>query len=73
MRPHQGYSRRTCPNCGRVFWRDIASDWAYKLRTDEKPPRYFCSWTCMRQAEKQKDARRRLKRAWVDVDPEVKR
>ena len=72
-----GYNRRTCPSCGKIFYYDIFCDWAYKLRAGEKSPkngqtpvRYYCSWTCMRQAEKEKDAQRKLKRAWVDVDPE---
>ena len=51
--PMEGY-RHKCPNCGKGFW--AFSDWAYRLRLYGRPDRdYFCSWKCLREAEKRSD------------------
>lgn len=41
---------RTCPVCGGSFW--VGEEWAYKLPGRNRYI-YFCSWKCLRQAEKE--------------------
>lgn len=41
---------RTCPVCGVTFW--VGEEWAYKLPGRNRYI-YFCSWKCLRQAEKE--------------------
>ncbi len=41
---------RTCPVCGVTFW--IGEEWAYKTPGKCRYT-YFCSWKCLRQAEKE--------------------
>lgn len=67
---HLGYTRRECPVCGKEYYTDRTVNWSFKFRPiDGGPPVYYCSWPCLRTAEKEKDARRKQKRAWV-FDPE---
>lgn len=52
----------SCPVCGTVFLRSSA-DWAYRITTVRRRSRhkdtamYFCSYKCMRAAQKEQEAR----------------
>ena len=45
-------SPRFCQMCGKEFYPPSA-DWAYK--EGKMKVKYFCSWGCLRQWEKEKD------------------
>lgn len=47
-------SIRKCPICGKQFYVPFADIWVYA-----RDHRLVCSWSCLRQAEKVKLARRR--------------
>ncbi len=40
---------KTCAQCGREFGVSYPDQWAYKTGAAKK--RFFCSWSCLRQAE----------------------
>lgn len=48
---------RKCPNCGNTFYTTMGQ-WAYQLRKG-KGRVYYCSWSCMRKAEKEMNIKRR--------------
>lgn len=51
---------KTCPICGRNYiFRDF---WAYKTTYGTRIES-FCSWSCMRKAEKAKEEQKKRKRA----------
>lgn len=52
----------SCPVCGTVFLRSSA-DWAYRIAISRRSHRrdaavYFCSYKCMRAAQKEQEAKR---------------
>ena len=53
--PLQGF-RHICPICGKEFWG--SSDWRYRKNKRVKGTAYtkiyFCTWKCLRAAEKRK-------------------
>lgn len=55
-----------CPVCGKIFFRRFpAGDWAYKeYRGVNGKEIFYCSWHCLRAAEK----KRGKKREGVDRD-----
>ena len=53
----------SCPVCGTVFLRSSA-DWAYRIATAPRSHKreaavYFCSYTCMRTAQKEREVKKR--------------
>jgi len=44
------FNEKTCPQCGKVFTIPHVTRWAYKKHTG-KSMKYFCCWTCLRNAE----------------------
>ena len=49
--PLEGYKKK-CPVCKREFFAD--GSWAYKKTGRMNMRTYFCSWKCLRMAEKKK-------------------
>lgn len=46
-----GLHEHVCFTCGKTF--ECRADYVYKKRVSKtKNPEYFCSYTCMRKAEK---------------------
>ena len=43
--------KRTCPVCGKIFFPTPAH--VYK---DKRTPRYVCSWSCVLESERLKEA-----------------
>lgn len=43
-------SQHKCPRCGKTFW--ASQEWVY-CRGYEKHRRYFCSWKCLREEERE--------------------
>lgn len=39
--------RQTCPVCGKAFWCDYPTQWAYK-----REKLYICSWGCIREYDR---------------------
>lgn len=51
---------KTCPVCGKNF---IFHDyWAYKITYGTRVES-FCSWTCMRKVEKEREQQKKRKKA----------
>ena len=46
---------KVCAMCGKVFYVHDAEVYAYKKGYAGYRTTYFCSWGCMRKAEKEKD------------------
>lgn len=44
---------KTCPECGKGFFVQYPSMWTY-ARTEGPRRKYFCSWSCMREYDKEK-------------------
>ena len=50
--------KKKCPVCGKVFTPPVPDAWAYKMYTYAKKGRvYYCSWGCLRAAEKSGERR----------------
>lgn len=41
-----------CPICDKVFYIRDSEHWAYKMQNKSDLQRLFCSWGCLRKAEK---------------------
>ena len=55
-----GARERTCAMCKKRIYVPDAEAWVFKVGYSESKKTYYCSWGCMRKAERQKDAKRRL-------------
>ena len=54
---------RKCRVCGKIFTVLYPDRWAYKTREGERGPvkYWFCSWHCLREDEKKRNARRKIR------------
>lgn len=46
-----------CPVCGKLFYVPDFSEWAYRMSVNGHL-KLFCSWTCYRKQEKERDEKR---------------
>jgi len=51
-RKDQARTRVKCPECGKVFW--CREDWGYGIGNVD-----YCSWTCVRKAERREEEKAR--------------
>lgn len=52
----------TCKNCGKKFYISDRREWAYKIH-DDVSRKYFCSWSCLRNYEKEIEEAKRQRRS----------
>lgn len=45
---------KKCPECKRVFYVPLVDQWAYKRLWSTSSYTYYCSWHCLRAAERKK-------------------
>lgn len=66
------YGERECPVCGKIFFTWSMDRWGYKLYNRQRDRyRLYCSWTCLREAQKkQKKVKLHRKREKV-IDAEL--
>jgi hypothetical protein len=53
-----------CPVCGKVFHIYSPRNYAYKIINENNQRRLFCSWTCLRKAEKVCGFKSRYRKAY---------
>lgn len=52
---------KTCPVCGKNYiFRDF---WAYKITYGKRWTISYCSWSCMRKAEKDREQQKKREKA----------
>lgn len=46
--------KKKCKCCGKTFYTHVGNDWAYKIVVNKTHNTYFyCSWSCLRKAQKE--------------------
>ena len=55
-----GARERICAICKKPIYVPDAEAWVFKTGYSESRKTYYCSWHCMREAERQKDGKKRL-------------
>ena len=50
-------SERKCPQCGKMFFLDDPTQWAYK-RLIKGHKKFFCSWSCVRAYDRKQEEKR---------------
>ena len=50
-------TERVCPICGKQFIIHDLQDYTYKMTLNKKDIQYYCSWTCYRKAEKERESK----------------
>ena len=56
------FNEKICSCCGKAFTVSDPTQWKLKMKINNKPA-VFCSWGCMRKAEKAKEEQKKRKRA----------
>ena len=67
LRPdHTFGTTKKCDNCGKLIHILVETDWVYKRHHGDGTRRYFCSWHCLREHDREFEKKHPKKRKMIE-------